>query len=98
MKNKVYIFILLTLSLMSCQTKAEQTKLSSKAKDVLTYCKVHKMNTNYCFLIDMSTHSGKNRFFVCNFQKQKVEFEGLVCHGAGSGSTGAKPVFRNVVK
>ena len=96
MKNKVFIFILLTLSLTSCHTKAAQSKLVSKAKDALIYCKVHKMNTNYCFLIDMSTHSGKNRIFVWNFQKQKVEFEGLVCHGAGGGSTGAKPVFSNV--
>lgn len=55
------------------------------------------MNTDYCFLIDMSIHSGKNRFFVWNFKENKVEFQGLVCHGAGGGSTGAKPIFSNRV-
>ena len=55
------------------------------------------MNTDYCFLIDMSIHSGKNRFFVWNFKENKVEFQGLVCHGSGGGSTGAKPIFSNRV-
>jgi len=86
----------MVLFVSACHSNVENTKLSSKAKDALIYCKARKMNTNYCFLIDMSIHSGKNRFFVWNFQKQKVEFEGLVCHGAGGGSTGTKPVFSDV--
>lgn len=53
------------------------------------------MDTHICFLIDMSIHSGKNRFFVWDFDQKKIIGSGLCCHGMGGGSTGAKPVFSN---
>lgn len=95
--KKQILLLALIIGLISCQSKADNSKLVSRATDALAYCKVHKMNTDYCFLIDMSIHSGKNRFFVWNFCTKSTEFEGLVCHGAGGGSTGAIPVFSNVV-
>jgi len=40
------------------------------------------MNENYYFLIDLSIHSGKNRFFVYDFKQKKSIAENLVTHGA----------------
>lgn len=101
MKKIIRIYPLLLLFLLfSCNSainSQESEKLQSKAKNALSYCNAHRMNTAYCFLIDMSIHSGQNRFFVWNFKKKKVEFSGLVCHGVGKNSTGSKPVFSNVV-
>lgn len=101
MKKTLFIYqLLFLLFLFSCNSaiKSQDTeKLELKANDALTYCKTNGMNTTYCFLIDMSIHSGKNRFFVWNYKKKEAEFYGLVCHGSGKNSTGSDPVFSNVV-
>ncbi len=101
MKTRFRLFFLLfSILFLSCNTNGisqESKKLALKADTALSYCKAHKMNLKYCILIDMAVHSGKNRFFVWNFKENKADFEGLVCHGMGRGSTGAVPVFSNVV-
>ena len=71
-------------------------RLLAKADTAEAYCKEHKMNTDICFLIDMSIHSGKHRLFVWNFKKQEVLFSSLCCHGVGGESTQKKPEFSNV--
>ncbi|EGD33535.1 hypothetical protein HMPREF9071_2030 [Capnocytophaga sp. oral taxon 338 str. F0234] len=48
----------------------------------LAYCKAHKMNEDFYFLIDLSLHSGKNRFFVYDFKQEKNLYEKLVTHGS----------------
>lgn len=53
------------------------------------------MDTTICFLVNMSIHSGKNRFFVWDFSKNTLVNSGLCCHGMGGGSTEEKPVFSN---
>lgn len=87
MKKTLFIYqLLFLLFLFSCNSaikSQDAEKLELKANDALTYCKTNGMNTTYCFLIDMSIHSGKNRFFVWNYKKKEVEFYGLVCHGSG---------------
>jgi hypothetical protein len=44
---------------------------------------VHQKNFNgkYCFLIDMSIPSGKDRFFIYDLQKDSIVNQGLVAHG-----------------
>ncbi len=93
---------LLVLLLTACvpETKAAQPNLNTerlheKADEAFAFCKQKGMNTEYCFLVDMSIHSGKNRFFVWNFKDKKVTNTGLVCHGMGKGSTPSTPVFSN---
>ena len=39
-------------------------------------------STEYCFMVDMSIHSGKNRFFVYDLEKQTIALSGLVAHGS----------------
>lgn len=72
-------------------------KLLKKATEAKVYCQKHKMNTNFCFLMDVSTHSGKNRFYIYNFKTNSISHSGLVCHGVGKNSTEQKPVYSNVV-
>ena len=51
------------------------------------------LNTNqnniikiFKIIINFSIHSGKNRFFLCDLEEEKVIIEGLVCHGSCSGN------------
>lgn len=52
-----------------------------KAKTALAYCKSKGFNTEFCILIDMSLHSGVNRFVVWDFKKDTVKYNFLVGHG-----------------
>ena len=81
--------------------KTQAPILQKKAAEALAYCKNKKLNRQLCFLLDMSIHSGKNRFFVWDFEQQKVVDKGLVSHGCcqnewGADATKTKPVFSNV--
>lgn len=40
------------------------------------------MNTTYYFLVDLSLHSGRNRFFIYDFAGKKILDQNLVTHGA----------------
>jgi len=70
-------------------------RLQSKADSALVFCRKEKMNTDFCILIDMKIHSGKNRLFVWDFNKNEILLSGLCCHGEGGESTGKQPVFSN---
>lgn len=70
-------------------------KLSKKVTEAQNYCTKNKMNTTFCFLVDMSVHSGKNRFYIYNFETGKITHSGLVCHGIGKNSTSTKPIYSN---
>lgn len=55
---------------------------STKHTEALAYCKEKKFNEDYYFLIDLSEHSGRNRFFVYDFKEKKVTDQNLVTHGS----------------
>ncbi|MCL1664950.1 murein L,D-transpeptidase catalytic domain family protein [Elizabethkingia ursingii] len=61
-------------------------KLKQKAEEALLYNKQNKFNTDFCILIDMSMHSGINRFFIWDFRENKIAEEYLVGHGCGTNS------------
>ena len=65
--------------------------------EALAYCKKNKLNTDYCFLVDFSIHSGKNRFFIYDLKNNSILQSGLVCHGIGKNSTAEKPIYSNEV-
>jgi len=60
-------------------TEKDYTTLHNEA---LAYCKKQGFNEEYYFLVDLSVHSGKNRFFVYDFKQGKVALQNLVTHGA----------------
>lgn len=74
--------------------------ISTKANEALSYCKTNKLNTNICFLVDMSLHSGKYRLFLWDFKTGKVLLQGLCSHGCcehpwGEDNTKTDPTFSN---
>lgn len=72
-------------------------KLKTQSKRLNIYAKTNHYNKQTCFLIDMSIHSGKNRFFVYNMQKDSIELSGLVAHGSGNSKFSQTPTFSNKI-
>ncbi len=76
-------FALLFLTFICCNNTSNSEKLyidyHQKAKE---YCKKSNFNEDYYFLIDLSVHSGKNRFYVYDFNQSKILDKNLVTHGA----------------
>jgi hypothetical protein len=83
------------------EISASKIKLHSQAKLAQDYCKKNNMNTDFGILIDMSIHSGKNRFYLYDYNKEEIIRECLVSHGCGvnmwsSDDTKSNPSFSNV--
>ncbi len=70
-------------------------RIALKATEALAFCKKNNMNTGFCFLVDMSIKSGKNRFYIYDFKTKSITKSGLVCHGMGKSSGEEKPVYSN---
>lgn len=80
MKNSILI---LFISFVCCNNGRESKKnYAGKHKQALDYCKKNGFNEQYYFLIDMSIHSGRNRFFIYNFTQNKITNKNLVTHGS----------------
>tara|TARA_R110000850_G_scaffold192373_3_gene319255 strand:- start:127 stop:684 length:558 start_codon:yes stop_codon:yes gene_type:complete len=78
-----------------------QTSLRLKAHEALRYCEQNDMNTEFCLLVDMSRHSGKNRLFVYQFANDSILSAGLCSHGCCDGAWGSdqskeEPKFNNI--
>lgn len=79
----------------------DSLKLSLKAQEALEFCEKNKYNQDFCILIDMSLHSGVNRFFIWNFKTNQVEKKMLVSHGCCDNAwtdddSRENPTFSNV--
>lgn len=61
--------------------------------EALDYCKKNGFNEDFYFLVDLSVHSGKNRFFVYDFKKGKVAEGNLVTHGTCDKPTAYKDMW-----
>ena len=88
------------------ETKDEQTSASPQnvavrnliAKRALEYSAENKLSTEYCFLVDMSLPSGRNRIFVFDLKKNSIVYSGLVAHGSCNETFLARPRFSNESK
>ena len=67
-------------------------------KKVNNYAIQNDMSTEYCFLVDMSLPSGRNRFFVYDLKKNSIINSGLVSHGSCNETFLARPKFSNESK
>ena len=63
-------------------TTTYTSPFSSRANEVRRYAMEKGFSKDYCFFIDMSIHSGRNRFFVYDLQKNAIVMSGLVAHGS----------------
>ena len=70
-------------------------KLKSRANQVRIYAEQKGFSDKYCFLVDMSIHSGKNRFFVYDLASNSIIISGLVAHGCCNQSFLAEAKFSN---
>lgn len=76
-------FLLFFLSFICCNTSnGAKVKYADCHAEAKKYCKENNFNQEYYFLIDLSVHSGKNRFYVYDFKKSRITDKNLVTHGA----------------
>ncbi|WP_291136117.1 murein L,D-transpeptidase catalytic domain-containing protein [Flavobacterium sp. UBA7663] len=80
-------FLLLIAVCFFCCNNSEVETLTVKDynsyhKEAKTFCKENDYNESYYFLVDLSIHSGKNRFFIYDFKTKKVLDRNLVTHGS----------------
>lgn len=80
---------------MNYYTQIEQFPSFRDKKAIKQYCWEKGFNTNICILVNYSIRSGSPRFFVYDFNKQKIVYRCHCAHGLGGGSTARKAVFSN---
>lgn len=73
----------------------ENARLHSMVEKLRPSLKAEHFCESYCFLADMSIHSGKNRFFVYDLENDSVLHAGLVAHGSGSETESGTLKFSN---
>lgn len=79
----------------------DSLKIKSKAQEAFEFCEKNGYNTSFCILIDMSVHSGLNRFVVWDFKSNSIDRKMLVSHGCcdnawTSDQSKENPTFSNV--
>jgi hypothetical protein len=80
-------FLLLIAVCFLCCNNSEVETLAVKDynsfhKEAKEFCKENQYNEDYYFLVDLSVHSGKNRFLIYDFTTKKVLDKNLVTHGS----------------
>ena len=90
-------FILLIAVCFLCCNNSEVETLAVKDyslfhNEAKTFCKNNQYNEDFYFLVDLSVHSGKNRFFIYDFRNKKVLDKNLVTHGYRDWETDRKSV------
>ena len=79
------IALLIFLTIFNCSKKPivkTSKNYSTINIEALEFCINKGFNQDYYFLIDMSIHPGKNRFFVYDFKQNKIINRNLVTHGS----------------
>jgi hypothetical protein len=79
----------------SAVKNAELMNIAFKAN---AFAAKNAFSTKYCFLIDMSIASGRNRFFVYDLENNSITLSGLVAHGSCNETFLSRPRFSNEPK
>jgi len=80
-------------------TSSENTAIRNiLTQKVNNYAIQNNLSTDYCFLVDMSLPSGRNRFFIYDLKKNTIINSGLVSHGSCNETFLARPKFSNETK
>lgn len=83
----VKFIVLLLFQLMGCSGTGDPVNeppkdYTAKHTEALAFCKQKGYSEEYYFLVDMSVHSGKNRFYVYDFKQKKIIEQNIVTHGS----------------
>ena len=83
MKHFLLLFAVYFLFCNNSEVESLAVKdYNSFHKEAKEFCKENGYNGSYYFLVDLSLHSGKNRFFIYDFTSKKVLDKNLVTHGS----------------
>ena len=77
------------------KSAGESYKLKGRANQAKIYAQEKGLCDKYCFLVDMSIASGKNRFFVYDLTNNSIVLSGLVAHGSCNENFLAEAKFSN---
>ena len=81
-----HFLLLIAVCFLCCNNSEVETvttkNYSSFHKEAAGFCKENQYNEDYYFLVDLSIHSGKNRFFIYDFETKQVMDKNLVTHGS----------------
>lgn len=61
-----------------------RSRVTKRANELLAFCKREGYNSRIAILVDLSLHSGRNRFVVWDFEQEKPLLICPVSHGSGS--------------
>lgn len=61
-----------------------RSRVAGRAEELLHYCRANGYNTHIALFVDLSRHSGLNRFVVWNFDDERAVIVAPVSHGSGS--------------
>ena len=99
---KYLIFFSLSLVYLYCRPiSPPPDNFENKNAEALKYCIENDFNTDFYISIDMDVHSGKNRLFVYDLQKDSIMTTGLCSHGCGEHPwsydfSKERPAFSNI--
>lgn len=101
--NKKYFLFFLSISIFLFSLKVDKKtfeRLKAKSTEAKAFCIKNNYNSEFCILIDMSLHSGKQRAFLWDFKKDTILYSGMCAHGCGNKPWGEtqtkeKPTFSN---
>ncbi len=97
--------LLLLILFLSCSDSRHDEAVvvrdySAIHTEALAFCGEQCFSEDFYFLIDMSIHSGKNRFYIYDFKQAEITDKRLVTHGScdvfeGNATKWQKAVFSN---
>lgn len=77
------ILILLGVIMMLFISKCFISNKTPDVNEIHNYCKNNGFDTEHCVLVDFSRPSGVNRFYIYDFQKNKIIHKSLCANGHG---------------
>jgi hypothetical protein len=81
-----HLVLLLLFCFLCCNSTVKKSEVSKNYtlihNEAAAFCEEKSYNEDFYFLIDLSLHSGKNRFFVYDLKSNKIIDKNIVTHGS----------------
>ncbi len=89
MRNSLFFTIVLLLICCNIGHSTKNIQLPSPAKsyaknhqEARSFCEMNGYATDFYYLIDLSIHPGRFRFFIYDFKKKVITHKNIVTHGS----------------